>query len=97
MEEEGVPDHRIISNLERVWWIRYSDGVTACCARSYRDAVEMAEAWGYWNRINICDFLGGAVDQFKIFDFPDNTSWLQGRMNGIGGSDASAIVGPESI
>ena len=33
------------------------------------------------------------MDQFKIFDFPDNTSWLQGRMNGIGGSDASAIVG----
>lgn len=33
------------------------------------------------------------MDQFKIFDFLDNASWLQGRMNGIGGSDASAIVG----
>lgn len=30
---------------------------------------------------------------YKIYDFPDETAWLKGRMNGIGGSDASAIIG----
>ena len=30
---------------------------------------------------------------FEIFDFKDETDWLNGRMNGIGGSDASAVVG----
>lgn len=30
---------------------------------------------------------------YYIFDFPDEKAWLSGRMNGIGGSDASAIVG----
>ena len=30
---------------------------------------------------------------FKIFDFPDEAAWLKGRMNGIGGSDASAVIG----
>ena len=30
---------------------------------------------------------------YKIYDFPDEDAWLKGRMNGIGGSDASAIVG----
>ena len=33
------------------------------------------------------------LDNFKIYDFPDENAWLNGRMNGIGGSDASAIVG----
>ena len=31
--------------------------------------------------------------QYKIYDFPNESAWLTGRMNGIGGSDASAIVG----
>ena len=30
---------------------------------------------------------------YRIHDFPDNAAWLAGRMNGIGGSDASAVVG----
>lgn len=30
---------------------------------------------------------------YKIFDFKDEKEWLSGRMNGIGGSDASAVVG----
>lgn len=30
---------------------------------------------------------------YKIFDFKDEEEWLSGRMNGIGGSDASSIVG----
>ena len=30
---------------------------------------------------------------FKIFDFPNEAAWLKGRMNGIGGSDASAVIG----
>lgn len=30
---------------------------------------------------------------YKIYDFPDESTWLKGRMKGIGGSDASAIVG----
>lgn len=33
------------------------------------------------------------MELYKIFDFPDEAAWLKGRMNGIGGSDASAIVG----
>ena len=33
------------------------------------------------------------MEPYKIFDFPDETAWLKGRVNGIGGSDASAIVG----
>lgn len=31
--------------------------------------------------------------EYKIFDFRDEEEWLNGRMNGIGGSDAAAIVG----
>lgn len=30
---------------------------------------------------------------YKIFDFKDEKEWISGRMNGIGGSDASSIVG----
>ena len=30
---------------------------------------------------------------FEIFDFKDEAEWLNGRMNGIGGSDASAVIG----
>ena len=30
---------------------------------------------------------------YKIYDFPDESAWLKGRMKGIGGSDSSAIVG----
>ena len=30
---------------------------------------------------------------FVIFDFKNEEEWLHGRMNGIGGSDASAVVG----
>lgn len=30
---------------------------------------------------------------FKIHDFQNEKAWLSGRMNGIGGSDASAVVG----
>lgn len=33
------------------------------------------------------------VEPYNIYDFPDEATWLKGRMNGIGGSDASAIVG----
>ena len=33
------------------------------------------------------------VEPYNIYDFPDEAAWLKGRMNGIGGSDASAIVG----
>lgn len=32
-------------------------------------------------------------DIFKIYDFEDEEHWLKGRMNGIGGSDASAVMG----
>lgn len=31
--------------------------------------------------------------EYKIFDFKDEEDWLNGRTNGIGGSDAAAIVG----
>lgn len=30
---------------------------------------------------------------YKTFDFQNERAWLNGRMNGIGGSDASAVVG----
>ena len=30
---------------------------------------------------------------YKIYDFKNEQEWLNGRMNGIGGSDASAVVG----
>ena len=30
---------------------------------------------------------------YKIYDFKDEADWLNGRINGIGGSDASAVVG----
>ncbi len=30
---------------------------------------------------------------FKIYDFHSETEWLDGRLNGIGGSDASAVIG----
>ena len=33
------------------------------------------------------------MEPYKVFDFLDERAWLNGRMNGIGGSDASAIVG----
>ena len=33
------------------------------------------------------------MEPYKIFDFPDESEWLKGRMNGIGGSDASAVIG----
>lgn len=32
-------------------------------------------------------------DIFKAYDFKNEQQWLKGRMNGIGGSDASAVVG----
>lgn len=44
IHKEEIPAYRRKSNLERVWWVRYSNGVISCCARSYRDAVEMADA-----------------------------------------------------
>lgn len=31
-------------------------------------------------------------DPFEVFDFKDEKDWLSGRMNGIGGSDASSVV-----
>lgn len=33
------------------------------------------------------------MEPYKIFDYKDEKDWLTGRKNGIGGSDASAIVG----
>ena len=30
---------------------------------------------------------------FRIYDFEDEKAWLKGRINGIGGSDASAVIG----
>lgn len=33
------------------------------------------------------------METYKIYDFQDESSWLSGRLNGIGGSDASAVVG----
>lgn len=33
------------------------------------------------------------MDVYKAYDFPNEAAWLNGRMNGIGGSDASAVVG----
>lgn len=30
---------------------------------------------------------------FRIYDFEDEEAWLKGRINGIGGSDASAVIG----
>lgn len=33
------------------------------------------------------------MDKFKTYDFPEESAWIKGRMNGIGGSDASAVVG----
>lgn len=30
---------------------------------------------------------------YKIYDFKDEEEWLSGRMNGIGGSDASSVIG----
>ena len=37
--------------------------------------------------------LTGNVNPYKIFDFADNDAWLKGRIGGIGGSDASCVVG----
>lgn len=34
-----------------------------------------------------------ALPAYRIFDFADETAWKQGRLRGIGGSDAAAIVG----
>lgn len=33
------------------------------------------------------------MDVYKTYDFLNEQEWLKGRMNGIGGSDASAVVG----
>ncbi len=33
------------------------------------------------------------MEQYRIFDYRNEQEWLCGRMNGIGGSDASAVVG----
>lgn len=33
------------------------------------------------------------MDQFKRYDFKSEAEWLNGRANGIGGSDASAVIG----
>lgn len=44
IHKEEIPAYRRRNVLERIWWVRYSDGVVECCARSYRDAVEMADA-----------------------------------------------------
>lgn len=33
------------------------------------------------------------MEPYKIYDFQNEQEWLAGRMNGIGGSDASAVVG----
>ena len=33
------------------------------------------------------------MEPYKICDFEDEKAWLKGRLNGIGGSDASAVVG----
>lgn len=33
------------------------------------------------------------MEKFKIYDFKNEKEWLSGRMNGIGGSDASAVIG----
>lgn len=33
------------------------------------------------------------MEKYKIYDFPNEAAWLKGRMNGIGGSDASAVIG----
>ncbi len=33
------------------------------------------------------------MEPYKIYDFEDEKAWLKGRLNGIGGSDASAVVG----
>ena len=32
-------------------------------------------------------------DTVKIFDYSDREAWLKGRMKGIGGSDAAAVIG----
>ena len=32
------------------------------------------------------------MEPYKIYDFEDEKAWLKGRLNGIGGSDASAVV-----
>lgn len=37
--------------------------------------------------------ISNFMDCYKIYDFKDEAEWLNGRMNGIGGSDASAVVG----
>lgn len=36
------------------------------------------------------------MGRYKIYDYKDEADWLRGRTNGIGGSDASAIVGKNS-
>ena len=33
------------------------------------------------------------MQQFRIYEFENEEQWIHGRMNGIGGSDASAVVG----
>ena len=30
---------------------------------------------------------------YRIYDFHNEQEWLSGRLNGIGGSDASAVLG----
>ena len=34
------------------------------------------------------------MEPYKIYDFEDEKAWLKGRLNGIGGSDASAVKEP---
>lgn len=36
---------------------------------------------------------GEVMENYTILDNPDHDSWLRARMSGIGGSDASAVVG----
>ncbi len=33
------------------------------------------------------------MGRYRIYDYKDEADWLRGRTNGIGGSDASAVVG----
>ena len=78
-----------------LWIIRYSTGAMFTYHGFRKDAVGIAEQ--SIRGTDVAFVIVQAVivmeEIYKIYDFKDEKEWLSGRMNGIGGSDASAVVG----
>lgn len=75
--------------------IRCSDGWIYGLFGYYEEAVEVAEQHidGTEQHISSYEKREEKMEPYKIYDFEDEKAWLKGRLNGIGGSDASAVVG----